>query len=82
MKGYLISAEKYDKNHIDLSLAKKIENAIQKSQGEKRDTLLRLAFDLKHILNPQCHYDDKNIFSQELKAAIDHLGLLKELLQH
>jgi hypothetical protein len=73
-------AEQRDKNCNELDLAGLIGKAASKSTGEAKTILDKLNTDRQHILNPLSHYDDRNIYSQELKTAMADLERLKEIL--
>ncbi|OQX26327.1 MAG: hypothetical protein BWK80_11070 [Desulfobacteraceae bacterium IS3] len=80
LKSYLTPAEQRDKNCNELDLAGLIGKAVSKSTGEAKTILEKLNTDRQHILNPLSHYDDRNIYSQELKTAMADLERLKEIL--
>jgi len=81
IKGYLSPHEQKDKNWNDLDLAGLITKAINKTDGEAKRILQKLDTDRKHILNPLSHNDDRNIYAQEIKTAIEDMEKLKTLLK-
>jgi len=54
--------------------------AISKSSGEQKNILEKLNSDRQHILNPLSHNDDRPIYSEELKQAMNDIEKLKDLL--
>jgi energy-coupling factor transporter ATP-binding protein EcfA2 len=81
LKSYLIPREQLDKNCNELDLAGLVGRAKTKSTGEAKNILEKLDSDRRHILNPLSHNDDRNIYAQELKSAMDDLEKLKEMLR-
>jgi hypothetical protein len=81
LKSYLTPREQLDKNCNELDLAGLVGRAKSKSQGEAKTILEKLDSDRRHILNPLCHNDDRNIYGQEVKAAMEDLEKLKEYLK-
>ncbi|MDQ1353914.1 MAG: hypothetical protein QG657_4223 [Acidobacteriota bacterium] len=41
----------------------------------------RLDSDRKHLFNPSCHHDNRNIYTKEVKTAIDDLEKLVAILK-
>ncbi len=81
LKTLLSPTEQRNKHGDELDLAGLISRAKSKTTGESRAILERLDIDRKHIFNPLCHYDNRNIFNQEVKRAIDDLDKLISILQ-
>jgi len=81
LKSYLTPKEQRDRNCYDLNLAGLVDRAILKSTDEPKIILEKLNVDRKHILNPLSHNDARNIYSEELKAAMSDLEKLKEMLK-
>ena len=81
LKSYLSPREQLDKNCNELDLAGLVGRAKTKSAGEAKTILEKLDGDRRHILNPLSHNDDRNIYGQELKSAMDDLEKLKEMLR-
>ena len=81
LKSYLSPREQLDKNCNELDLAGLVGRAKTKSTGEAKTILEKLDGDRRHILNPLSHNDDRNIYGQELKSAMDDLEKLKEMLR-
>lgn len=80
LKSYLTPQEQRDRNCNELDLAGLAGRAKTQSTGEAKFILEKLDSDRRHILNPLSHNDDRNIYSEELRAAIVDLGRLKSLL--
>jgi len=80
LKSYLTPQEQRDKNCNELDLSKLVAKAISKSTGESKEILQKLDTDRTHILNPLSHNDDRNIYSQELRSAMEDLETLKGML--
>ena len=57
-----------------------VDRAIKKSSSENRKTFEKINSDRQHILNPLSHNDDRPVYSEELKSAMDDLERLKGLL--
>lgn len=81
LKSYLTQEEQRDRNYEELDLAGKCGRAISKSEGEAKTILERLNSDRTHVLNPLCHYDSRNIHSNELRSAMNDLERLYDLLK-
>ena len=81
LKSYLSPREQRDRNCEELNLAGLVGKARKKSGGEARAILEKLDADRRHILNPLSHNDERNIYSQELKAAMEDLEKLKAMLR-
>ena len=81
LKSYLTPREQLDRNCNELDLAGMVGRAKAKSVGEAKSILEKLDRDRHHILNPLCHNDDRNIYAQELKSAMEDLEKLKEMLR-
>jgi hypothetical protein len=81
LKSYLTPQEQRDKNCNELDLAGMVGKARSKSAGEARAILEKLDSDRRHILNPLSHNDDRSIYSQELKSAMEDLEKLKAMLK-
>jgi hypothetical protein len=81
LKSYLTPREQLDKNCNELDLAGLVGRAKSKSPGEAKTILEKLDSDRRHILNPLSHNDDRNIYAQEIKSAMNDLEKLKELLK-
>jgi hypothetical protein len=81
LKSYLDPKEQRDRNCNELDLAGLVGKAKAKSTGNAKAILEKLDTDRKHILNPLSPNDDRNIYSQELKSAMEELERLKELLR-
>jgi energy-coupling factor transporter ATP-binding protein EcfA2 len=81
LKSYLTPKEQLDKNCNELDLAGLVGRAMAKSPEEAKTILEKLNCDRRHILNPLSHNDDRNIYGQELKSAMDDLEKLKEVLK-
>lgn len=80
LKSYLTPQEQRDRNCNELDLAGLVGRAKTKSTGEAKAILEKLDGDRRHILNPLSHNDDRNIYSEELRLAMEDLGALKKLL--
>lgn len=66
------------KRRIKKYLRDMIKDAIKVVvDNEIKNLLNHIDSNIKHILNPQCHSEPKNIHSLEMKQAIDDLELLK-----
>lgn len=81
LKSYLSPREQRDKNCNELDLAGLVGKARTKSAGDAKVILEKLDSDRRHILNPLSHNDERNIYSQELKSAMEDLDKLKEMLR-
>ena len=81
LKSYLTPQEQRDKNCNELDLARLVGRAKSKSVGEARAILEKLDSDRRHILNPLSHNDDRSIYSQELKSAMEDLEKHKKMLK-
>jgi len=81
IKNYLTPKEQRNKNCEELTLSNLIGRAISKTNDQAKTILKKLNSDRQHILNPLCHIDTKNIYSEELKNAISDLERLKDLLR-
>jgi energy-coupling factor transporter ATP-binding protein EcfA2 len=81
LKSYLTPREQLDKNCNELDLAGLVGRAKTKSTAEAKTILDKLDSDRRHILNPLSHNDDRNIYAQELKSAMDDLEKLKKMLR-
>ncbi|MEI6206390.1 MAG: AAA family ATPase [Desulfuromonadales bacterium] len=81
LKAYLTPQEQRDKNCNELELSKLVAKAISKSTGEFKEILQKLDSDRTHILNPLSHNDNRNIYSQELRSAMEDLEKLKGMLR-
>ncbi len=81
LKSYLPPREQRNKNHEELDLAGLVGKATAKSTGDAKAILEKLDSDRKHILNPLSHNDDRNIYSRELRSAIEDLERLKGMLK-
>jgi wobble nucleotide-excising tRNase len=77
LKSYLTPQEQRDRNCNELDLSKLVAKAISKSTGEFKEILQKLDTDRTHILNPLSHNDDRNIYSQEIRSAMEDLEKLK-----
>jgi len=82
LKNSLSPSEQRNKKCEALNLSGLISRMIAKSEGEVKNLLERLDSDRTHILNPLCHADGRNLYSQELKTAIGDLEKLTEFLRH
>ena len=80
LKSYLTPGEQRDRNFVELDLAGLIGKAISKSDGEIKQILEKLNFDRQHIFNSLRHDDQRPVYSEELRSAIDDMIELKELL--
>lgn len=80
MKSYLTLKEQLDKNCNELDLSGLVGRAISKSTGEQKEILEKLNSDRQHILNPLSHNDDRPVYSEELKQAMNDMEKLKDLL--
>ena len=81
LKSYLNPKEQLDKNCNELDLAGLVGKAISKSSGESISILEKLNSDRKHILNPSSHYDNRPVYSEELKSAMRDIDELQNLLK-
>lgn len=81
LKSYLTPQEQRDRNLNELDLAGMVGKAKSKSEGDAKTILEKLDSDRKHILNPLSHNDNRNIYSQELKSAMEDLEKLKGILK-
>lgn len=81
LKSYLTPQEQRDRNCNELDLSKLVAKAISKSTGEFKGILQKLDTDRTHILNPLSHNDDRNIYSRELRSAMEDLENLKGISQ-
>ncbi len=81
LQAHLTPQEQRDRNCNELDLAGLIGKAISKNTGDAKAILEKLNSDRKHILNPLSHNDDRNVYSQEIKTAINDLEKLKEMLK-
>lgn len=81
LKSYLTPQEQRDRNLNELDLAGMVGKAKSKSAGDAKTILEKLDSDRKHILNPLSHNDNRNIYSQELKSAMEDLEKLKGILK-
>jgi len=81
LKSYLTPKEQLNSNCEELNLSGLIGRALSKTDGRAKIILQKLNSDRQHILNPLCHFDTKNIYSEELKNAISDLERLKELFR-
>jgi hypothetical protein len=81
LKSYLTPQEQRDRNCYELDLAGLVGKAKSKSAGDAKEILEKLDSDRKHILNPLSHNDDRNIYSQELKSAMEDMEKLKGMLK-
>jgi energy-coupling factor transporter ATP-binding protein EcfA2 len=81
MESYLTPREQLDRNFEQLKLGSMLDKAISKSNGEIQNIFKNANTYLANVLNPQSHYDDRAIFSQEIKAVIADLEKLKILLK-
>lgn len=81
LKSYLTPQEQRDQNLNELNLAGMVGKAKSKSTGDAKTILEKLDSDRKHILNPLSHNDNRNIYSQELKSAMEDLEKLKGMLK-
>ena len=81
LKSYLTPQDQRDKNCNELDLAGMVGKAKSKSAGEAKAILEKLDSDRRHILNPLSHNDDRSIYSQELKSAMEDMERLKEMLK-
>ena len=81
LKAFLPPKERLDKNCDELNLAGLIGKAISKTDGEAKSILKKLDSDRKHILNPLSHNDNRNIYTQEIKTALEDMEKLKDLLK-
>ncbi|MCI0471707.1 MAG: AAA family ATPase [Candidatus Aminicenantes bacterium] len=81
LKTFLSPAEQRNKHGEELDLAALISRARSKTTGEARIILDRLDTNRKHLFNPQCHHDTRNIYTKEVKTAIDDLEKLLAILR-
>jgi len=81
IKNYLTPKEQLDKNCEELNLSNLIGRAMSKTNNDAKIILEKLNSDRQHILNPLCHINTKNIYSEELKNAINDLEKLNDLLR-
>jgi len=81
LRSYLTPQEQRDQNMNELNLAGMVGKAKSKSAGDAKTILEKLDHDRKHILNPLSHNDNRNIYSQELKSALEDLEKLKGMLR-
>jgi energy-coupling factor transporter ATP-binding protein EcfA2 len=81
LKLFLPPRDQRDKNCNELDLSHLVGKSIAATTGEARQILEKLDSDRKHILNPLSHVDDRAIFSQELKTAMQDLEKLKKMLR-
>jgi hypothetical protein len=76
LKSFLSPEKQRNKHGEELDLASLISRAKSQSTGEPKKILEKLDIDRKHLFNPSCHYDNRNIHMNEIKAAIDDLEKL------
>ncbi|MCX6578839.1 MAG: AAA family ATPase [Candidatus Aminicenantes bacterium] len=81
LKSFLAPEEQRNKHGEELDLAGLISRVISKSTGEPKAILERLDSDRKHLFNPSCHHDNRNIYTKEVKTAIDDLEKLVAILR-
>lgn len=81
LKSYIPTKEQRDKNCNELDLSKLVAKAMSLITDDARVILQKLDSDRRHILNPLSHNDDRNIYSEELKSAMEDLERLKRLLK-
>ncbi|SPD74782.1 putative Recombinational DNA repair ATPase (RecF pathway) [uncultured Desulfobacterium sp.] len=81
LKSYLSPREQLDRNCNELNLADLVGRAKKKCTGEAKKIMEKLDSDRRHILNPLSHNDNRNIYAQELKSAMDDLEKLKDMLR-
>ena len=81
LKSYLTPQEQRDRNCNDLDLAGLVGKAKSKSSGEAKIILEKLDSDRRHILNPLSHNDTRNIYSEELRSAMEDLEKMKVMLR-
>lgn len=81
LKAYLPPKEQRDKNCKELMLDGLVGRAKSLTSGEAKLILEKLESDRTHILNPLSHNDDRPIYSEELRSAMEDLGKLKGLLR-
>jgi HEPN domain-containing protein len=80
LKNYLPLTEQRNRNCEDIDLSGLIAKAIVRTQGEVKSILEKLNLDRSHILNPLCHSDDRAVYTQELRSAIQDLEKLIKYL--
>lgn len=81
LKAYLPPKDQRDRNCNELDLSGLVSKAKARSTGEAKTILEKLDSDRRHILNPLSHNDDRSIYSEELKSAMEDLERLKGMLR-
>ena len=81
LKAFLPPKERRDKNCNDLDLAGLVGKAMSKTDGEVKAILQKLDSDRKHILNPLSYNDNRNIYTKEVKNALEDMEKIKTLLK-
>lgn len=77
LRNYLPPKEQRDKNCNELDLSGLIGKAISFCKNKEATNILQsLNSDRKHLLNPLCHFDTKNIHSSELKIVFENIEKL------
>ncbi len=81
LKSFLSPGEQRNKHGEELDLAGLISKAKVQSTGEPEKILEKLDIDRKHLFNPLCHHDNRNIYMKEVKTAIGDLEKLVAILK-